>query len=745
MGRKILVAQIGKLRLESSGEAKVNYYAYFSDSGKDDGDKYIKETKDIEAIYPFLAYLKAMGGEAFTDLILIGTRESTWKAFLKNGSPDILGGGVDKVCEKLADDLKEKYNVNTKIVIVENGATVTEIDRNFDKIKEKLECIILSDSKEALDQHNDNCDKEISIYLDISNSFRSVPMLVFAATNYLSVLHNELKFSLDVYCSVGESTQNSVIPIVNITAVSVINQWSMAINEFYDSGSVVKLMQLIRNGEDEWFLDYVTENGRREKCPKKSEIIKALEEFSFAVNSNNLNAFISAVKTIISIRLDKDKMPVYISDFMDFLVRNFKERFAVVNDPRCYGSLTLAIARWYADQSRFGDAVVALQEGIVTYVIENYVDDVKELLKKRTGIADAEADALEVNGLITNDECRSLIHSLIFTYDEEYEDFEEYLKEHPVAKEVADAWKNYLGIYDYICKNLRNPAMKLQYLSVGIDAVSADESDDGRYDMKKAEECINYCIDVMIGNDETVKKDYIQCKLKYLNNIKVSDFFISYKRRYKTNFENDIDNDGYKRAKGIAEVLESEDGRKGKYNVWMDDELKKETGGDFTPIIREAIRNSRYFIVLLGNNVFNQSLYKDVEEQEKPVLQPFYEEIITAYKHFKEDSENRIIVVTFDNYQKLSEGDRKKVKLLEDKEDVKERHKEAAEYYDMLTGLATTKMQVHPVRDDDYRALVDELLETNSLKQERQRVSGAKKKVVSITKEWILKKLIKFR
>lgn len=314
--------------------------------------------------------------------------------FFENESPDILGGGIEKICKNLVDKLKKTYNVNTKIVIVENGATVTEIERNFNKIKEHLECMILSEPEKALDPHNDDCDKEISIYLDISNAFRSVPMLVFAATNYLSVLHNEFKFSLDVYCSVressvGESKENSVIPMVNITAVSVINQWSMAINEFYDSGSVVKLTQLIQNGEDEWFLDYVTENENRKKSPKKIEIIEALEEFSFAVNSNNLNAFISAVKTIMSIGLDKDKMPVYISDFMYFLVKDFKQRFAVVN---------------------------------------------------------------------------------------------------------------------------------------------------------KTE---------------------------------VSDFFISYRRRYNMNYENDTDNDGYNRAKGIAEALENEEGRKGKYKVCMDDELKK--------------------------------------------------------------------------------------------------------------------------------------------------------------------------
>lgn len=738
MGKKILVAQIGKLPSQKANKLK---YGYFFDSEDDNKNKYING-KYIEACYSFPAYLKGVGSEEFTDLLLIGTLGSTWEAFLEHESENILHSSIaelrdkfkaeleqnhkadttreelDKkvrvICGELERELKRDCKVNTKTVIIENGVTVTEIDRNFNKIKEQLEYMIKSE------KINNDCNKEISIYLDVSNSFRSVPMLVFAATNYLSVLHNNYKFNLDVYCSVWESKVKEVIPMVNITTVSVINQWSMAINEFYDSGSVVKLTQLIKDGKDEWFAGNVPEAENKRKCPQKNEIIKALEEFSFAVNSNNLNAFINAVKTIISIRLNENNMPVYIYDFMSHLVKDFEKRFAVVNEIRCYGSLTLAIARWYADQSRFGDAVVALQEGIVTYVIENYEGAVKDLLKKRTGIADTEADALEVKQLLVNDECRSLVHSLIFTYDEEYEDFEEYLKEKSEKEETLDAWKRYLERYNYICKNLRNPAMKLQYLSTGADIVSTEVLDNGEYDMKKAEEYINYCIDAMIENDKAIKGDYIQCKLEYLNEIEFNDFFISYRRRYNTNNDNEKDNDGYIRARGIADALEEREGPKGKYKVWMDDELEKETGGKFTPKIRKAIRNSRYFIVLLGNNAFNRPLYKNPEEM-KPVLQPFYEEIITAYRHFKEDSENRIIVVTFDNYHSIPEDERKKVELLNKKAQVIEWHSEAGGYYDTLMGLVITNMQVHPAQGGKIQELVERLLATRSLKQEREK------------------------
>lgn len=47
----------------------------------------------------------------------------------------------------------------------------------------------------------------------------------------------------------------TAIPMIDITIVSKINQWNMAINEFYDSGSVVKLKQLIEGGNEELFTD----------------------------------------------------------------------------------------------------------------------------------------------------------------------------------------------------------------------------------------------------------------------------------------------------------------------------------------------------------------------------------------------------------------------------------------------------------------------------------------------------------
>lgn len=755
MNKKILVAQLG------IGNIRNAEYAYFTTAeqrgSSDLVDNYIKNNKCSECgvgdtrceeknenCYPFLAYLDTEKEEKFTDLLLIGTMMSSWDILLETLFPEEAVSKEDKECDKTAynkrirklleEKLSDRYGLNAVTVIVKNGITETEIMGNFNEIKQHVEEVIkLPSDKMEADRIPDR--RDISIYLDISNAFRSVPMLVFAATNYLSVRYHNINFVTEVCCSVLESSlepvpvddtdhvqkyriyerktfgkskntnvngipqkqAETVIPTVDLTIVSMINQWAMAINEFYDSGSVVKLKQLIEDGDDSWFTD-----------GSKSDVTNAFEKFSFAVNSNNLKLFESAVKTIMELQ-PTEIMPGYISDFVDYLVQDFRERFRMVcgsreGDGNCYGSLTLAIAKWYADQSRFGDAVVALQEGAVTYVMENYCEDVKELLKKRMGMGEKEADDLTVDQLRGNDAYRTMISTLLFSNDEN-DDFLEYCKQYNVDERIS-AWVEYLEKYDYICKRLRDPAMKINYVSSDVfgemDLVAGSDNDE--YDMRQAEENIHYCIEKMIGNDLA---DHIKRKFEYLKQVKVHDFFISYRRHYG-------EKDGRERAVALRDELM----RHG-YDVWMDEKLEVETG-EFKPIIREAIRNSRYFIVLLGDQVFNMSLYQERLEEEEgkdqsQTLSVFYEEIITAYKHFKQDSNQRIIMVSFDGYK--TKPDKTDVVLFRDKSKIISAHPEAKKYYDILAKIVNGELQFHFEESGIPHLVEDDILNIRGIEE----------------------------
>lgn len=728
MNKKILVAQLGV------GNIRDSEYAYFSSDGQmesfDQVDHYIQFDEKNRNCYPFLAYLDTAKDEKFTDLMLIGTMMSSWEQLLEKLFPNEIISKDDKERDQIAyingirnlleEKLSERYGLNTVTVVVKNGVTETEIMGNFNEIKQQMEAFIKPSSENMkADMGFDK--RDISIYLDISNAFRSVPMLVFATTNYLSVRYHNINFVTEVCCSVLESSLEpvtagdtdlvqkyrigekrpfdknniveTVIPMVDLTIVSMINQWNMAINEFYDSGSVVKLKQLIVEGDAGWFVD-----------PSKSDIIKAFEEFSFAVNSNNLKLFESSVKTIIDIRPTKN-MPGYISDFVDYLVQDFRDRFGMVCEMRenCYGSLTLAIAKWYADQRRFGDAVVALQEGVVTYVIENYCEEVKELLKKRKGLEDKVADELTVDLLSSNDTYRNMISTLLFS-NEENDDFLEYCKKCHVDESISDVWNTYLEKYDYICKKLRNPVMKINYVSSDVFEELVESSDDDEYDMREAEENIDYCIRKMIDNDLT---DYIERKFEYLLQVKVHDFFISYRRCYG-------EKDGHERAVALKDELIAQG-----CEAWMDDRLKSETG-EFTPKIREAIRNSKYFIVLLGDQVFNRRLYGEYLKEPFGDAQPqkldvFYEEIITAYKHFKQDSDNKIIIVSFDGY--ITKPDKMNVRLFEDKKEIINAHPEAKGYYNILAKIVNGDVQFHFEESGIHDLVKDDILKIRGVEE----------------------------
>ena len=123
-----------------------------------------------------------------------------------------------------------------------------------------------------------------------------------------------------------------------------------------------------------------------------------------------------------------------------------------------------SIARWYFEQERFGDTAIALQEGLVTYVMEAYARECHKLLEKKIpGWGDG--DKIENN--LFQSEVREAIRKNVFERDDgEIEDRKE-------QKEWLREWKEWRKEYDYICKYIRNSAMLLSYHDKGPDSLEA--------------------------------------------------------------------------------------------------------------------------------------------------------------------------------------------------------------------------------------------------------------------------------
>ena len=613
MGKNILVAVIG------AGGAFNTPYAIFQ-PGKEKGT-YSVDGKVKESSYPFLAAGELLK-EAFDTIILIGTKKSHWGLLCHNAAVEYMGkregeldcdDGVEApwlqeeritlvpTFEKM-DIIEEQENVelflekcfgkNIEIFVIDEGRTKQETDGNIEQLTESFSEIF------------QNINGEIKITLDVSNGLRSIPMYVQAIMDYFLALESkkhacivEIVYGMFDAKDKAEGADGVVAPMIRMNAITEIRRWTSAVREFYANGSVKQLMELLdQDGAEEYR--------------------QAFSDFSFAMNSNNLHLFSASIQEMQELLkknngIPQNDMPIYSRKILKFILENLTERFEAdggKEGQEKYSSYMFSIAQWYFDQERFGDAVIALQEGMVTYIMEKYPEKCLHLLKKN-GLGWHTEQQKITDKMLFDSSIRKVIREAVFERKDEEVECED------GKKEQMEAWKKWREEYDYVCKNIRNSAMLLPYQDQDTDGKETDEKDG--ISIEVAREKIANLIAKMEkersdGVAETDKM--LAMRLDYLLDVNEYDVFISYRRSY----EQPEEKDGFLLAVAIKDYLE-EKGLK----VYMDVQSMEGKSGEFSPLLRKGLFNSKCCLVILGNCAYNRE-YTEGDE--------YYKEIITAVK-----------------------------------------------------------------------------------------------------------------
>lgn len=653
--KNILVAQIG------AGSARDTLYNIFksSDYEQETYQKTNEKKEPVNAGYPFLVYEQKIDA-----IILAGTNGSKWKCLCeKIGNKEINEEytELDKntvLKKKVEDYLSESLNnIPVKIIVMKNGITEEEIRENCYTLKGELKTLIddnlLSGQNTGITEESEK--PQINIAFDISNGFRSFPMLIYATINYISAIEKKYHFSFSMYYGVYDSKviklkeaktgvdifklpvtdkekdkekNNGIAPFVNMTDVSIVMQWTSAVNEFYNSGSVKQIINMLSKYGQDIFKDDV-----------KNNITNAFEKFNFAVNSNNLHYFTEAVEVIITAKnCLSENAPWYASDIIEYIAEDFTQRFNTAdrqeNGNIKYGELTIAIAKWYCDQGRYGDAAIALQEGIITYALEKFEKECIQFINKK----------ITKNIIYTTKE-------ILFKIN-----VRELIRKH-IFKTQDNFWtnKSWENNYREICQNLRNPAMKLHYNETSVK---------NYINIKSIQDAVTNCVNIMQKHE--IDKD-IQNRLNVLINKKEYDVFISYRRTYIRK------SDGVLIANSLFNYLE----KKG-YRVFFDKDGLSDKIGTFNDRIKEGIANSEFLLIIFGAKALDRPLrYKNGKQD------VFYSEILCATEYFKEQSENRILVCCMEKFTEENKlnMDLKRTDLSEDdKKNIKQIQKIAYEY-----------------------------------------------------------------
>lgn len=603
MGKNILVAVIG------AGGAFDTPYAIFK-PGKDNG-KYSLEGEEKSSSYPFMAAGELLK-EAFDTVILIGTKKSRWGLLCNKvaveckkkgeGEPYCYDGlavpaptseemEITEERKKVELFLEKCMKKKAEIFVIDEGRTKEETDGNIEQLTGAFSGIF------------QDIDGEIKITLDVSNGLRSIPMYVQAIIDYFLALESrkhkcivEIVYGMyDAKYKFGKDNAE-IAPMVQMNAITEIRRWTSAVREFYANGSVKQLMDLLdQNGAEEYR--------------------KAFSDFSFAMNSNNLGLFSTSIQEMQKL-LQEDReapqsgLPIYIRKVLRSVLEDLTERFK--SDEKNgiqekYSSYMFSIAQWYFDQERFGDAVIALQEGMITYVMERYPEKCDYLLKKN--YLDWHKEYPKISKKLFDINVRKVIRENIFERKDEEVEYED------GKKEQMDAWKKWREEYDYVCKNIRNSAMLLPYKDQDTDGKEG-MGEDG-ISIEVAREKIANLIAKMEkerSDDIPENNKMLAMRLDYLLGINEYDVFISYRRSYNQ----DQENDGFLLAVTIKDYLE-EKGLK----VYMDVQCMEGESGEFSPLLRKSLFNSKCCLVILGNRAYQREC---TEEDE------YYKEIITAEK-----------------------------------------------------------------------------------------------------------------
>ncbi len=316
----------------------------------------------------------------FDHLILIGTCKSMWEAVYeyycdKNGKQFKMDTYVD-----LADSIEganhqtnpDEFDVSGVISVLGDGSDAIVIPYGLNR---KEQMIIFSRIGNAFEQFR----KGDEIILDVTHSFRSLPLFTTSIINYFqSLSNNHIVFSKIYYGMLDAMSElNYVAPIIDISTAVELQNWTTAAYSFKEYGKGAMLADLL--GGDE------------------GKIIKI---FSDAVNINYLNEIKSKLTNFQQLAENE-----FDSEFAQWVVpdvlKSFTERLQRVGNS--HWRFQFELSRWHREKQNYSSAYIVFVEGIITFVCEQEGWDWKQSdIRQEAKKALTSRNAYELRKVYTN-------------------------------------------------------------------------------------------------------------------------------------------------------------------------------------------------------------------------------------------------------------------------------------------------------------------------------------------------------
>ena len=218
------------------------------------------------------------------------------------------------------------------------------------------------------------------LYIDITHSFRYIPMLLVVFANFAKFMRQTTVKSITYGNWEARNPETNIAPFIDLTPLVALQAWTAAADQFLSTGAVDKMSDIMnpittfdaknpdkRKAEVRKFMGYLRRMiGERQTCQGYDIIM------SDAVN--NVKTGINKARANIKI-LNAEGMSPFerILDKIDNSVSQFNEYEDVLNVFRA--------ADWCHRHGMHQQALTLVREGILTYLMDTYEDENTWFLK----------------------------------------------------------------------------------------------------------------------------------------------------------------------------------------------------------------------------------------------------------------------------------------------------------------------------------------------------------------------------
>ena len=203
------------------------------------------------------------------------------------------------------------------------------------------------------------------LYIDLTHSFRYIPMLLLVLADYARFLKNVTVKSLTYGNWEARDTVSNRAPIVNLMSLIALQNWTSAVSEFVKNGNADAVCQTI----DEKFQHLMKTNEPGERIYGLNNTAKKLNAWvnqirtcrgKDIISGQDYNNFLNNLSNIC-----RDILPPLIP-----ILNKIKQSFIDSGFTTTHNSLSnsFAAAKWCAQMKLWQSATTILQEAIVTGV-----------------------------------------------------------------------------------------------------------------------------------------------------------------------------------------------------------------------------------------------------------------------------------------------------------------------------------------------------------------------------------------